>query len=98
MKRVMPYVFASVLAAMPAMAEEQNRDLAEGLEKLGEGARLFLRGLQSEMEPVAEGWGILVDKLGDFSLYELPEVLPNGDIIIRRKEPVDGLPEPETDI
>lgn len=82
---------------MPAMADEPNRDLAEGLEKLGEGARLFLRGLQGEMKPVAEGWGMLVDKLGDFSLYELPEMLPNGDIIIRRKEPLDPAPD-ETDI
>jgi hypothetical protein len=79
-----------MLTALPATAEEPNRELSEGLELLGEGARLLLRGLQTEMEPMAEGWGVLVEKLGDFSLYQMPEILPNGDIVIRRKEPLTG--------
>jgi hypothetical protein len=29
----------------------------------------------------------LMDQVGDLSAYHAPEVLPNGDIIIRRKTP-----------
>jgi len=37
----------------------------------------------------------LLDKVDDWTMYELPEVLENGDIIMRRKQPAE--PEkPET--
>ncbi|EET46244.1 hypothetical protein [Thalassobium sp. R2A62] len=59
-----------------------------------------LQGLAQEMEPAIRN---LVDEMGpafvelmeqidDLSHYEAPEILPNGDIIIRRKE---GAPELE---
>ena len=35
----------------------------------------------------------IADKVEDWSRYEAPEILPNGDIIIRRKP---DLPEAET--
>ena len=81
---------ALVLAAMPAMAQDQgdtprNPDLSQGAELLSEGMKLFLKGLMAEGE---EGWGRLVDWLDDVTLYEAPERLPNGDIIIRRKVPL----------
>jgi len=41
----------------------------------------------------------LTEKMGDMSHYELPEMLPNGDIILRRKPeatPIDpAAPRPE---
>ena len=33
--------------------------------------------------------------IDDFDAYEMPERLPNGDIIIRRKPPAPALPDPE---
>lgn len=72
-----------------------------------EGAKLFFRGLMSEMEPAlreleglaeeiepalrsfAQEMGpalqSLLDEVEDWSVYEPPVVLPNGDILLKRK-------------
>jgi hypothetical protein len=43
-----------------------------------------MQGFLTEMGPaLAE----IADKVEDWSRYEAPEILPNGDIIIRRKQP-----------
>jgi hypothetical protein len=60
------------------------------------GAQQFLEGLLKEMEPAIDGMqgflkemgpamSDLLRKVEDWSVYDVPEVLPNGDIIIRRK-------------
>lgn len=94
---------ALVLSAPPLAAQEDsprtpNPDLAEGAELLSEGFRKLFRGLVGELEPAGEaaeqGWNDLIDWLGDLSAYEAPERLPNGDIVIRRKEPLP----PATDL
>lgn len=90
---------ALVLAAslgLGAPAAAQDADTREGLDLLGDGARMILEGLMDDMRPMLEDMqpfleqdvlpmlermGELVD---DLSAYELPERLPNGDIIIRR--------------
>lgn len=88
---------ALVLATGPLAAQDTaprapNPDLAEGAELLSEGFKKLFRGLMGELEPAGEaaekGWNDLVDWLGDLSAYEAPERLPNGDILIRRKEPL----------
>ena len=50
----------------------------EGFEELGP----ELRDFATEMGPVLVD---LLKKVKDWSVYEVPEILPNGDIIIRRK-------------
>ena len=90
---------AALLVAMlatPVLADEQDSQIRDGLDLFGEGARLILEGLRDEMAPVLEEvrpfleeemlpfleqLGSLID---DITVYELPERLPNGDIIIRR--------------
>ena len=78
-----------LVLATPAVAqdEEQGRDL------MGEALKLFMRGLMAEMEPAMEGMEGLLE---DLSAYHPPEILPNGDIIIRRKTPVDRGPDEES--
>ena len=93
-------ILASTLAgalaiATPAAAQNED-DLSEGLGLLGEGAQLILDGLMEEMRPILEEARPyfedevlpFLDRMGelmdDLSSYELPERLPNGDIIIRR--------------
>lgn len=51
----------------------------------------MLRGLLEQMEPALRDLGAAID---DLNAYEVPEVLPNGDILIRRKHPKvpDALP------
>lgn len=71
----------------PATAhEDPGSDMAEGLDLLSEGTRLLLRGLVDEMEPALRELQGLVDDLG---AYHPPEMLPNGDIILRRKTPLE---------
>ena len=57
-------------------------NMREGVELLQEGTRLLLEGLMLEIGPALKE---LEGKLIDLNSYHAPEVLPNGDIIIRRK-------------
>ncbi|NIZ14267.1 hypothetical protein [Phaeobacter sp. HF9A] len=87
--------------AAPGLMERGMELFLEGLMQemeptLEEAARLFaeigpsMQGFLTEMGPaLAE----IAEQVEDWSAYELPEILPNGDIIIRRKTP---LPEDET--
>ncbi len=81
-------------AEPPAPEGAQEDDaLSRGAELMRQGMGLLLRGLREELEPMADelaqGWAELVEMLGDFSAYEMPQMLPNGDIIIRRKVPLE---------
>ncbi|SIO31415.1 hypothetical protein SAMN05444722_1381 [Rhodovulum sp. ES.010] len=106
---------ALALAATPLPAQDDGPDtgregeMREGMELLGEGMRLFFRGLGEELEPalreLAENMEPALKRLmqivDDFDAYEMPERLPNGDIIIRRKPDApapEPLPEGEVEI
>lgn len=87
-------------------AENGQQDMAEGADLLERGARLFLRGLMDELEPTFKELSesmepALRELLGlveDFDAYHPPERLPNGDIIIRRKTPMERAQEDEIEI
>ncbi len=74
-------VSMALLTATTSFAQEDT-----GRDLMAEALRLFMRGLIEEMEPAVDGIEGLLDDLG---AYHAPEVLPNGDIIIRRKRPLD---------
>ena len=77
-----------ILATSTAEAqevEEEATPLARGIEQL-------LRDLFSEVEPALRD---LRDQIDNLNNYEAPEMLPNGDIIIRRKTPLEPSPEPK---
>ena len=84
-----------------SLIEQGFEMLLEGFFKEAEPALDELQGLAESFEPMirdfAESAGPalqeLVDEIGDLSLYEAPERLPNGDIILRRKTPL----KPEAD-
>lgn len=63
-----------------------------GTDLMSRGFQLLLEGLSQEMSPMAEelsdGWQELLGEMKDMSVFHPPEVLPNGDIIIRRKIPL----------
>jgi len=83
----------ALLLAAPAAAEENK--LAQGFSLLSEAARLMMEGLSEELDPALEG---LKGWLEDLNAYEAPEVLPNGDIIIRRKPASDTPEEGEVEL
>jgi hypothetical protein len=95
MKPIASFTAVLAIAALPALAQTptptpddtpRNPDLSEGAQLLSDGMKLLLKGLMTEG---TEGWEKLVDWLDDISLYEPPERLPNGDIVIRRKVPLE---------
>ncbi|MGR3435359.1 MAG: hypothetical protein ACU0CO_10800 [Shimia sp.] len=61
-------------------------DLANLLADLGP-------GLQEMVEQMGPAFADLMERVDDLSNYEAPEMLPNGDIIIRRKPEAPTLPE-----
>lgn len=78
-------------------------DVGKGFSLMQEGTKLMLRGMMAQMEPkMRDLMATLVTLMGDLSAYEAPEVLPNGDIIIRRKIPLvpvpPGAPGTETEL
>ncbi|WP_378213387.1 hypothetical protein U5922_005260 [Aquicoccus sp. G2-2] len=46
-------------------------------------------GLRSFVQEMGPALGEILGKIDDFSAYHPPEMLPNGDIIIRRKSPIE---------
>lgn len=86
MEEGMKLFFQGLLSEMgPAM--DEMRDLAEELEP-------SIRELSLEM---GEGFKALLDVMDEFRYYEAPEVLDNGDIIIRRRDDAPRYIAPEAD-
>lgn len=110
MKRIAVLCLAAVLASGPAAGQKAERapdgDMREGMDLLGEGMRLFFRGLGDELEPALRDLAQtmepalkkLMEIVDDFGSYDLPERLPNGDIIIRRKPDAPPVPSPGDEI
>ena len=78
-----------VLTATPAQPQDAG---SEGRDLMAEALRLFMRGLLEEMEPALDDLNSLLE---NFDAYHQPEMLPNGDIIIRRRTPLRRNPEGE---
>ena len=94
MKQIATFAAVASFAALPVMAEEKG-EMSEGFDLLSEGTKLLLRGLMSEMEPAFRE---LEDALDNLHAYHPPEILPNGDIIIRRRTPVEDAPQDEIEL
>ena len=78
------------IAVLPGAAWAQDAEDGPGL--IERGMRMMVEGLVAEMAPAMEQLRELTDQL---DAYHAPEVLPNGDIIIRRKTPLDAEPAPD---
>ena len=93
--------------------EGLEEELSPGLQQLQEMAESFGPALQDFLLQMGPALAEIAGEVQDWSRYELPEVLPNGDIIIRRKpdgptpdarpdaqpnEGEDGAPEDPIDI
>lgn len=111
----MIFFVALSLPPLAAAQEDEGQSLMErGADLFLEGLRQEmapawddLRGMFEEVGPSFRGFmtemgpalGDLMDQVQDWSAYDPPEILPNGDIIIRRKpdQPENtqpkGLPE-----
>ncbi len=96
MKQIIPFAATLMLAAAPASADQNDAPSSpppseEELQELGDLAQRWMRGFAEKMSPMVEQ---LRDMVDDLNAYEAPEMLPNGDIIIRRK-PETPVEDPE---
>ncbi len=83
MKRFFYIALIPALIATPAQSDPKDwEELRKGLEELSEDTQKFFESWVDDLGPLLNSLG---DKIDDLSDYEKPEVLPNGDIIIRRK-------------
>lgn len=78
---------------LKGLAEEMGPAL-DDLRGLADGAQPALRQFVDEMGPALAD---LLGRAGDLSAYHPPEMLPNGDIIIRRKTPDEAPADPLAD-
>ena len=86
------------------LMEEGARLFFEGLQKEMAPALEGMRDFASTVGPQMQGFlmemgpalGEIVDKVEDWSSYHAPEMLPNGDIILRKKTP-EEMAKPEED-
>lgn len=101
---------SAVLAAPAIAQEETDKSLMEqGAELFFEGLRKemepaldellgvvreFGPAMQSFFEEMGPALSELAGEIQDWSVYDAPEMLPNGDIIIRRKPTEDPEDEP----
>jgi len=91
MRHAAPLLAALCLAAAAQQGDDDRGQIEEGMDHLSEGSRLILEAIIGELMPMMEELRGMID---DMTAYEKPEVLPNGDIIIRRKRTAP-LPPPE---
>lgn len=89
-------MFLCLILALPLPARAQSEE-DSGRDLMAEALRLFMRGLMSEMQPALDDLSEFVEGL---DRYHPPELLPNGDIIIRRKtdEEMEVGPEGEIEL
>lgn len=96
--------------ALPAAAQDTAPEGDGFADSFSDSARDFFNGFMDDAEPALREIGPMLRQLaamiGDVANYQMPEKLPNGDIIIRRRTPqqvnpgddvpdaVPGLPDP----
>ncbi|MFU8778633.1 MAG: hypothetical protein ACNA7M_13335 [Roseovarius sp.] len=77
-----------------------QREMGPALEGLRDRAQAMEPALRQFVEEMGPALRELMDEIGDVSAYHAPEVLPNGDILLRRKTPqeIKDTPLPEGEI
>ena len=84
----------------PAMCQFV-REMGPALESLRERSEEMEPAIRDFVERMGPALADLMAEIGDLSAYHPPEILPNGDIIIRRKTPQEmeaAPPEGEVEI
>lgn len=109
LRHMPPFVFLvlpSLVLADDRPQPQSDAPMSEGFELLRDGAELLMQDLFAGIEPALKGFETFALEL---DAYAPPEMLPNGDIIIRRKTlaeddmgtpatPVPPIPRPRIEI
>ncbi len=99
------YALVALLTVTPTFAQETvpSPEVEEGFSMMEQGVKLLFKGLMAGMEPAMDDMSRaltemqpalkdLMAMIGDIDNYHAPEMLENGDIIIRRKLPSELAP------
>ena len=78
---------------MKLFLEGLMEEMEPALEGLDEIMRDFGPALAEMMQEMGPALSELMDQVDDMTNYEPPIMLPNGDIIMRRKDTAPELPE-----
>lgn len=84
----------ALFQTQPAQAEGSGLDTFR--DEAGSLLREFMDGIESHFDTLGPRLRELADSLGGMTAYEPPELLPNGDIIIRRRTPPEEPPAEDT--
>ena len=74
--------------------EGLRKEMEPAIDDLMGMAEQFGPAMQSFLQEMGPALAEMAEQVQDWSKYEAPEILPNGDIIIRRK-PDQPAPEPD---
>ena len=77
--------------------EGLRKEMAPSLEELEGLMATIGPSMQSFLTEMGPALAEIADKVEDWSRYEAPEILPNGDIIIRRKPDPEDAPKVGTE-
>jgi hypothetical protein len=83
----------SVLALAPAYGGSGDTDDRPLSEQLDEAFRELMEQMKPALDDLLETLEVL-EGIDSIEHYQRPEILPNGDIIIRRREDAPPLPHP----
>lgn len=72
-----------------------RREMGPALEDLRDMVATMGPAMQEFLRDMGPAMADLLGRIDDLKVYEMPELLPNGDIIIRRKEDAGPLPPPD---
>ncbi len=75
--------------------EGMRREMTPALEDLRDMLVTMGPAMQQFLQEMGPAMTDLLGRIDDLRVYEMPELLPNGDIIIRRKPDAGPLPPPE---
>jgi hypothetical protein len=75
--------------------EGLSQEMAPALNDLRGMAEQFGPSMQGFFEEMGPAFADILDEVKDWSNYHPPEILPNGDIILRRKVDPEGEDEKE---
>jgi hypothetical protein len=93
---------ALFLLTTPALAQTPPDDFDQGLSLMERGAQMLLDHMMTKVEPSLQDMTEalkqaqprimeLMAMIDDIKNFHAPELLPNGDILIRRKTPAEIL-------
>ncbi len=77
--------------------EGLRKEMEPALDELLGMAETFGPAMQSFLEEMGPALAELAAEVKDWSAYEAPEILPNGDIIIRKKPTQDAPEDPNAE-